>query len=200
MTDWILWAVRTFGYPILAVGLFVEGLGLPFPGQITLLFAGFLASRGDLALPWLAATAAAGALAGTLTAYGIGRGQGGRLARWFQRLGVPAERVRQAEETMARWGVWGYLVGRFIPTLGNVTPYLAGAGGAGLAVFSAAAVLHVAVWTGLPVAGGFLLGSRWPALASRVGKGGEWLGVATFFGLLAFWLYRRTRRRRQPAP
>jgi len=187
MTGWILWAIRTFGYPVLAAGLFVDGLGLPFPGQIALLFAGFLASRGDLSLVGVSAAGAAGVLTGTLTAYLVGRVQGDRLARWLQRLGLSEGQLAQAGAALSRWGVWGYLLGHFIPTLGNVTPYLAGAGGARPLVFAAAALVHVALWVGLPVAGGYLLGSRWPALAAWIGKGGEWLAVAVFFGLMALW-------------
>lgn len=199
MTDWVLGTVRSFGYPILVVGLFVDGLGLPFPGQIALLFAGFLASRGELHLLGTILAGTAGVLGGTLSAYGIGRGQGDRLARWLRRVGVVPESLRRAEAALAQWGVWGYLLGHFIPTLGNVTPYLAGAGGVGWPLFFAAALLHGTVWVGVPVAGGYYLGSRWPAMAAWLGRGAEWVAAAVVLGLLICWSLRTLKPRRRAA-
>lgn len=199
MTDWVLGAVRSFGYPILAVGLFVDGLGLPFPGQIALLCAGFLVSRGELHLPGTLLAGTSGLLAGTLTAFGIGRGQGERLARWLRRLGVSRESLRRAEASLNRWGAWGFVVGHFIPTLGNVTPYLAGAGGVGWARFLAAALLHGAVWVGLPVAGGYYVGSRWQSVAAWLGRGAEWVAALACLGLLILWSVRALKSRRQAA-
>ncbi|MFO7255188.1 MULTISPECIES: DedA family protein [Limnochorda] len=199
MVEWILGHVRTFGYPVVALGLFIDGLGLPFPGQIALLFAGFLASRGDLHLAGILLAGTVGIVAGTGSAYWLGRGQASRLHRWLERLGVAPERLRRAQAALARWGIWGYALGHFVPTLGNVTPYLAGAGRVRLLPFLVAAVLHGAAWVGLPVAAGYVLGSRWPSVAAWLGRAAEWVAVIAILGWLLVWSLRTFRTHREPA-
>jgi len=112
----------------LIIGL--ESMGIPVPGELTLVSASLLAAVGAVN-PWTVATGAAiGAIVGDSIGYAIGR-RGGRallerLGRRFPKhLGPP--HLARAERTFARWGVWAVFFGRFIALLRILAGPLAGA-------------------------------------------------------------------------
>lgn len=51
--EWIYELFQQYGYYVVLVGLFLEYIALPFPGEPTLAYAGFLSHQGDLSLPIL---------------------------------------------------------------------------------------------------------------------------------------------------
>jgi membrane protein DedA with SNARE-associated domain len=112
----------------LIIGL--ESMGIPLPGELTLVTASVMSSAGAIN-PWLVAVAAAtGAIVGDSIGYAVGR-RGGRsllerLGRRFPRhLGPP--HLARAERTFAKWGVWAVFFGRFVALLRILAGPLAGA-------------------------------------------------------------------------
>jgi membrane-associated protein len=84
------------------------------PSETAVILAGVLASSGDLALLGVIACAAAGAILGDNTAYGIGRIFGHRLVERFFK-GERRKRVDWAERQVNERGGYLIIVGRFIP-------------------------------------------------------------------------------------
>jgi membrane protein DedA with SNARE-associated domain len=128
--EWIntLPPLAVAGVVCLVIGL--ESMGIPLPGELTLVAASLMAAQG-LISPWLVAGAAAtGAIIGDSIGYTIGR-KGGRpllerLGRRFPKhLGPP--HLARAERTFAKWGVWAVFFGRFIALLRILAGPLAGA-------------------------------------------------------------------------
>lgn len=112
----------------LVIGL--ESLGVPLPGEITLVTGSLLAATGVTDPWWVAGSASAGAIVGDSVGYAIGR-RGGRallvrLGRRFPRhLGPP--QLAKAEHTFERWGVWAVFFGRFVALLRILAGPLSGA-------------------------------------------------------------------------
>jgi membrane protein DedA with SNARE-associated domain len=117
-------AIPTGGVAILAylvVGLVigVESMGVPLPGETTLIAAALLASQHDLNIVFVIAAAAAGAIVGDSIGYFIGRKAGRGL---FERLGrrshhFSEERIVKAEKYFHKYGVWTVFFGRFVALL-----------------------------------------------------------------------------------
>jgi len=117
-------AVPTGGIAVLAylvVGLVIgiESMGVPLPGETTLIAAALLASQGDLNLVIVIAAAAAGAIVGDSLGYFVGRRAGRGL---FDRLGrrfhhFSPERIEKAEKYFHKYGVWTVFFGRFVALL-----------------------------------------------------------------------------------
>ncbi|MFI5711343.1 DedA family protein [Kribbella sp. NPDC051620] len=117
-------AIPTGGVAILAylvVGLVigVESMGVPLPGETTLIAAALLASQHDLNIVFVIASAAAGAIIGDSIGYFIGRKAGRGL---FERLGrrfhhFSEERIVKAEKYFHKYGVWTVFFGRFVALL-----------------------------------------------------------------------------------
>jgi len=116
----------------LVVGLIIglESMGIPLPGEITLVSASLLAA-GGVTSPWGVAIAASiGAIVGDSIGYAVGR-RGGRpllvrFGRKFPKHFGP-EHLARAEKIFHRWGVWAVFFGRFIALLRILAGPLAGA-------------------------------------------------------------------------
>jgi len=84
------------------------------PSETSVILAGVFASTGDLMLAGVIVCAAAGAILGDNTAYGIGRTVGHRLVERFFK-GERRKRVDWAEKQVDERGGYLIVVGRFIP-------------------------------------------------------------------------------------
>ena len=111
--------VAIVAYLVVGLVIGVESMGVPLPGETTLIAAALLASQGDLKLEFVIGAAAAGAIIGDSLGYYIGRKAGRGL---FDRLGrrfhhFSEERIVRAEKYFHRYGVWTVFFGRFVALL-----------------------------------------------------------------------------------
>ncbi|MCP2327678.1 membrane protein DedA with SNARE-associated domain [Hamadaea flava] len=182
----------------LLVGLVIgaESMGIPLPGEITLISAALLTASGT-GDPWLVGLAAAvGAIVGDSLGYAIGR-RGGRpllerVGRRFPKHFGPAHLAR-AEQMFGRWGVWAVFFGRFIALLRILAGPLAGALRVPYGRFLVANASGGIVWA----FGTALLVYHLGAVVERWMKGLSWVGlaVAVLIGVgTTLWLKRRARR------
>ena len=95
------------------------------PSETSVILAGVLASSGDLMLPLVVASAAAGAIIGDNTAYWIGRGAGARVER---RLfsGDRRSKLEWAESQIQERGGYLIVIARFIPGGRTATTFACG--------------------------------------------------------------------------
>jgi len=110
--------------------ILLESMGIPLPGEITLVSASLLAATGSLNIWAVAVGASLGAIVGDSIGYAIGR-RGGRtvlerFGRRFPKHFGPAHLAR-AEKTFEKWGVWAVFFGRFVALLRILAGPLAGA-------------------------------------------------------------------------
>ncbi|WP_203847867.1 DedA family protein [Dactylosporangium siamense] len=108
----------------------IESMGIPVPGEITLVTASLLAVTTAVSPLWVAVAASVGAIVGDSIGYYIGR-RGGRhllerVGRRFPKHFGPAH-LAKAERAFQRWGVWAVFFGRFIALLRILAGPLAGA-------------------------------------------------------------------------
>jgi membrane protein DedA with SNARE-associated domain len=106
-------------YLVVGLVIGIESMGVPLPGETTLIAAALLASQGHLRLEFVIAAAAAGAIIGDSIGYYIGRKAGRGL---FERLGrrfhhFSEDRILRAEKYFHRYGVWTVFFGRFVALL-----------------------------------------------------------------------------------
>src|SRR5580700_4821008 len=108
--------VADYGYWAVALALLSESAGIPLPGEITLLFASFLAySEHQLHLGWVIIVATCAATLGAELGYAIGH-YGGRplLDRYQSVLRISPATLNRAENTFTRYGAAAVFLSRFI--------------------------------------------------------------------------------------
>ncbi len=111
--------VAIAAYLVVGLVIGIESMGVPLPGETTLIAAALLASQGQLNVGFVIGAAAAGAIIGDSIGYYIGRMAGRGL---FERLGrrfhhFSPERIEKAEKYFHKYGVWTVFFGRFVALL-----------------------------------------------------------------------------------
>jgi phosphatidylglycerol lysyltransferase len=189
-------------YLLVLLGVGVESMGVPIPGETVLVAAALLAlpGAGRLDPALVAAAACLGAVVGDNLGYAVGRRWGRRLVRVrvLDRL-YDERRVAIAERFFRRYGMLAVFLGRFVAILRILAGPLAGMNRMPWPRFLVANVLGAAVWVGAVVCTVRLAGPSAVSLVSRSG----YLGLAAV-GVIAaaavpVHLWRRRRERREGA-
>jgi membrane-associated protein len=188
----------------LVIGALVFGetaifLGFVLPGETAAVLGGVLASRGHLSLPTLCVVVVVTAVTGPLVGYEIGRRTGDRLfaARALRRVPGGAERARTV---LRERGALAVLLGRFVAFLRAVMPAAAGAVQVRYRTFLIYNVIGGVAWGVGYCLLGYLAGSAYSAVESRVGTGLAIAVAAVVVAAVIVWTVRRHRAARTPGP
>ena len=156
----------TWGLVFVFVFMTIESSFIPFPSEVVMIPAGFLAARGELgfASP-LAGVAAAvavgivGSLAGAYVNYflalRVGKPFLERYGRWFF---LKPEALARACEVFNRYGAAATFVCRMIPAIRQLISIPAGIARMPLGSFTVFTALGAGVWTAVLACVGFALG------------------------------------------
>jgi len=195
MSDTILHLVEHFGYAIIGLLILAEGVGLPLPGEASLLAGAALAgTTGRLQLAGVIVAAAAGGIAGAAGGYGIGASvSDDRLHRWAARIGIGPDALRRAQELVRAHGIRAALFGRFVTVLRMLSALLAGASrmpfGEFLLFSSIGATIGATAYGAL----GFAFGSRLPWLEHVLGRTTLAALLVLVLGIALFTMWKRRR-------
>ena len=167
--------VRHYGYLALFAVVFVEGCGIPAPGQTILIASAIMAFHGDLHIEWVMIVSISATFLGNCAGYSIGRSAG---RHWLKRL-LPGEgKLVRIEKRLNRWGVLLLVAGRYIEGLKQTLGLISGALRMAPVRFMLANVLASVCWV-VPLA----LIPYW------IGEHGHrFLQLNTKYGLFAYLL------------
>ncbi len=181
---------RQYGYWTIFIGIALENTGLPLPGETITLVGGFLAGSGELAYPWVLASAIAGAILGDNFGYWLGRLGGWPLLLWAGRLfrieETQLESLRQEFRDNAAKAVF---LGRFVALLRIFAGPMAGIARMPYLQFLACNFGGAAIWGSVMVTLAYLVGQLVP-LSRLVGAVTQF-GVLALLGILAWLLVPR---------
>jgi membrane-associated protein len=188
LSGWVAYAVIA----ALVFGETAVFLGFILPGEIAVVVGGFLASRGHLSLPVLIIIVVVAAIAGPFVGYEIGRRMGDRL------FGIrPLRRVQggvdKARNVLRRRGGAAVFAGRFVAVIRALMPAAAGAAQVRFRTFTVYNVLGGLIWGVGYCLVGYLAGSAYAVVASRIGTGLAAAIGAIVVLLVVAWAYRRHR-------
>jgi membrane-associated protein len=167
-------------------------LGFVLPGETAAVLGGVLASRGHVSLATLCVVVVVAAVTGPLVGYEIGRRSGDRLfaARALSRVPGGAERARSV---LRDRGGLAVVLGRFVAFLRAIMPAAAGAVRVPYRTFLIYNVVGGVVWGVGYCLLGYLAGSAYSAVESRIGTGLAIAVAAIVVAAVVVWTVRRHR-------
>lgn len=157
----LTWLIVTYGYLAVAVIVGLESMGVPLPGETTLVVASMYAAHNpDLNILYVVLAASAGAIIGDNTGYWLGARFGYPLLKRFgPSIGVPENRIRLGQFLFDRYGFWVVFLGRFVALLRILAAFLAGVNRMHWTHFFVANALGGVLWSALFGFGAYFLGT-----------------------------------------
>jgi membrane protein DedA with SNARE-associated domain len=185
----------TYDYVLIAVTVAVEGMGIPLPGEATLIIAAILAGKShDLNITGVIAAAALGAALGDNTGFCLGRWLGLRvLIKYGHYVRMTESRIKLGQYLFQRWGAAVVFCARFIAVLRSLSGFMAGANRMPWRRFAVFDAAGGTLWAAMYGGGAYLLGSEGRYLLGPVGIGLGLLALAAIVAM-AIFVYRNEAR------
>lgn len=185
--------VASSGYAAIFILSVLQSCCVPTSSELTLGFAGVLASEGKLSLPAVIAVGAAGEVVGAVIAWIIGR-TGGRafIDRYGKYILVTHHDLDRAEAWYGRHERWGVFGSRLLPVIRNFVALPAGVAEVPIVRFTVLTALGSVIWDGAMAGIGYGVGSKWRSVVHGFSDAGYVLGALAVVAI-AFVIYHRYR-------
>jgi membrane protein DedA with SNARE-associated domain len=185
--------IGDYGYYAVIVLMLFESACIPIPSEVTMVFGGFLVSRGRLDFFWVGMWGTIANVLGSWLAYWVGL-VGGRplIERWGKYVFLREHELDRAEEWFKKHGETAVFVSRLLPVVRTFISLPAGVARMPFVKFTVYTFLGCLPWTFALTWAGFLLGENWETFL----KYGEPVSIAIgviLLGLLVWWLIKRKR-------
>ena len=202
----IAWCLEHLNYWVITLLMAIESSFIPFPSEVVVPPAAYLAASGnDLNVFLVVLCATVGAIIGALVNYFLALTLGRPIVYRFanSRLGhlclIDEEKVRIAEEYFDRHGAIGTFVGRLVPAVRQLISIPAGLSRISLGRFVLYTSLGAGLWNSILAAIGYYLASVVPydELDSKVAEYSVYLKVAMLaLGafVVAYLIYKGTKK------
>ena len=197
-----------WGFFLVFFFMTVESSFVPFPSEVVMIPAGFLAARGALtfAIPPLDASFAlscglAGSLAGAYINYFLAQTLGKAfLLRYGRFFFLPPPKLQRAEEIFRQYGAGATFFCRLLPAIRQLISIPAGVSRMPLASFTLWTALGASLWCAVLVAIGYSIGVQTADLGygelvyrgkATIGDNLHWIVPACAVGFVAYVLVTR---------
>ena len=169
--------VATYGVWLVGGIVGLESMGIPLPGETTLVTAALYAgTTGRLSIASVLIPAAAGAIIGDNIGFWIGRNVGYRwIVRHQSAFRLTPRRLKLGQYLFRRHGGKVVFFGRFVAVLRAFAALLAGVNRMPWQRFLLFNMLGAVIWTAAYGGGAYVFGDR---LGNVLGKTGVWLSIA----------------------
>lgn len=207
-----------WGFALIVFFMTIESSFIPFPSEVVMIPAGFLAARGELSFESPMLDACVAVLAGTLGSL-LGAYVNYFLALWAGRpflmkygkyFFLPPDKLLRAEEIFRRHGAAATFVCRLLPAIRQLISLPAGLARMPLGPFTFWTGLGAGIWVAVLTAAGYSFGATTAQMSYRdlvhaatamIERNYVYVIPALLLGLVAYVAIsnRIMRRRREPA-
>ena len=161
IVDWILHTVGQIGYPGIFLLMLLESSFFPFPSEVVMIPAGYLAFKGEMNLIAAVLVGTAGSLAGSWLNYFLALHLGRRILLRYGKYVLLGPAVLEKIETyFSRHGEISTFNGRLLPGVRQYISLPAGLARMHVGKFSLYTFLGAGIWVAILTVLGYLLGSQ----------------------------------------
>lgn len=198
--DWMAALSPLWAYGAILVIAYGENVVPPIPGDMVVVFGGYLVGRGELSFTLVVVLATLGGVLGFMTMYAAGYRIGEGLLAPDRYRWLPKDRILRARAWVERWGMGVVAANRFLSGLRSVISLTVGMAHLDPWKTAAFATVSAALWTVLIAFLGYKVGENWAAVEGYLRTYGWVVGLlllALLLGQVGRLLWRR--RHRPPA-
>ncbi|GAB6615827.1 MULTISPECIES: DedA family protein [Bacillus] len=169
--EWIHELFQQYGYYVVLVGLLLEYIALPFPGEPTLAYAGFLSHQGDLSLPILIMLSFIGTSAGMTFQYFVGNKLGMPfIQKYGKYVFLTQKKINLTKIWFDKYGYFLIFIAFFIPGVRHFTGYFAGIINLPFRRFAMTIYSGALFWVSFFLIGGYWLGENLDEIFQILGQ------------------------------
>jgi membrane protein DedA with SNARE-associated domain/membrane-associated phospholipid phosphatase len=182
--------VAHYGFLMVAVFLFIEGAGIPVPGETALVTAAALAGRGTLSITGVIIAGCVGTIAGGHAGYWLGmRGGTPFLARYGRWIRLTPPRLEKTHRFFEQHGSKTVMLGRFVAFLRSFVGIFAGISRMPMRAFATYNALGGSIWVLTFSVLGYVFGRNLPRLVHYIGRVSLLLAIliAVVAGVVFLW-------------
>lgn len=161
MTQWLIETVAGMGYWGIFLLMGIESSFIPFPSEVVLVPAGYLAAKGEMHLGAVIAVALLGSMAGALVNYFGAMWVGRRLLlRYGRYFFISPSALHKMERFFERHGPISTFTGRLIPGIRQLISIPAGLARMEMKRFLFFTALGAGLWGAMLTCLGYLIGDN----------------------------------------
>lgn len=189
---WLVSTVGSLGYPGIVILMALESSFFPFPSEVVMIPAGYLAYNGEMNIVLVIVFGILGSIFGALFNYYLAVKLGRpALHKWGKWLFLPEHRFMQVELFFKSHGEISTFIGRLIPGIRQYISFPAGLSRMNLTHFVFWTAVGAGIWmTALALIGYFVGGNE--ELVTQWSKTATfWLLGGCFVVVLGYWKFRK---------
>ena len=161
LTQWLIDTIGRMGYTGIISLMFLESSFFPFPSEVVMPPAGYLAWKGEMSLSLVLISGIAGSLLGALFNYWVAVKLGRPfLLKYGKYFFVSPESINKADEFFSKHGHISTLVGRLLPVIRQYISLPAGIARMPLKTFTIFTTIGAGFWVIVLTFAGYLLGEH----------------------------------------
>ncbi|MEA2091085.1 MAG: DedA family protein [Campylobacterota bacterium] len=147
------------------IGIFclmaIESSFIPFPSEIILIPAGYLASKGDMSIVMIMSSALGGSLVGAFINYYLALSMGRKILKKYGKyFFIKESALEKMDDYFEKHGHISTFIGRLIPGIRQLISIPAGIARMNLAVFATYTALGAGIWALILVMLGYIIGEN----------------------------------------
>ncbi|MEA1916189.1 MAG: DedA family protein [Campylobacterota bacterium] len=161
MAAWLVERIFEYGYFGIFALMAIESSFIPFPSEIVLIPAGYLASKAQMSASLILLSSIAGSLVGSLVNYYLAYFVGRKfLLRYGRYILINKETLTKMERFFQAHGAISTFSGRLIPGIRQLISIPAGLAKMDIKIFLFYTSLGAAIWSLILIAFGYLIGEN----------------------------------------
>jgi len=183
-----------WGYFGIFIMMAIESSFIPFPSEIVLVPAGYLASKGDMSITYILISAMSGSIIGAFVNYFLAFTLGRKfLLRYGKYLFISPEALGKMEKFFKKHGHISTFTGRLIPGIRQLISIPAGLAKMDLLEFTAFTTLGAGIWALILILLGYYIGENQELIQEYLQE--ITMGVVGVLAIIAILYYRHHKKR-----
>jgi len=190
LTQWLLSTVLDWGYFGIFSLMAIESSFIPFPSEVVLIPAGYLAYKGDMSVTLIFLCSLVGSMIGSFINYYLAYFVGRKfLLRYGNYFFISEETLVKMETFFQKHGAFSTFSGRLIPGVRQLISIPAGLSKMDIKIFSFYTAIGAGMWSMVLIALGYILGENEMLIKSYLHQ--ITLGVVATIAIATFFYVRK---------